>query len=100
MKRQKFSSSQKVKILREHLEGGLKISEICEKYQIHPNLFYRWKKSLFEGALDTFSPMNKRTDQAKERETQRIKEKIAKKDEVIAELLEENIRLKKIFGEI
>ena len=100
MKRQKFSSSQKVKILREHLEGGVKISEICERYQIHPNLFYRWKKSLFEGALDIFTPVNKRTIQAQERESLRVKEKMSKKDEVIAELLEENIRLKKNLGEI
>lgn len=39
--RKHYSSSEKVKILREHFEQNLSVPELCEKYRIHPNQFYR-----------------------------------------------------------
>ncbi len=44
-----------VNILREHLERQVPIGKLCELYNMHPNLFYLWKKELFSGALETFS---------------------------------------------
>ena len=38
----------------------ISISALSEKYAIHPTQIHRWKKSLFEGALDTFSGMHKK----------------------------------------
>ncbi|MFZ6033700.1 MAG: transposase [Melioribacter sp.] len=52
--RRKFSAEQKVRILREHLENQMPISTISENYDIHPNVFYRWKQ-LFESAVDNFT---------------------------------------------
>lgn len=100
MKRKKYSASQKVKILREHLEEGLRVSEISEKYNLHPNQFYRWKKELFEGALETFSQKGKRENKSQARQETQLKAKLSHKDGVIVELLEENLRLKKTNGEI
>lgn len=40
-KRRRFSPEKKVEILREHLKNKVPISELCQKYGIHPNLFYR-----------------------------------------------------------
>jgi transposase-like protein len=54
-KRRKFSSLQKVSIVREHLEGGYSLSSVCEKYQIHPPQLTRWKTQLFEGGVAIFS---------------------------------------------
>ena len=53
--RRKFSAEQKVLILREKLENQIPVSTICQRYHIHPNVFYRWRKQLFEGALAVFS---------------------------------------------
>ncbi len=53
--RQRFSPQKKVIILREHIENQVPLSELSERYGIHVNLLYRWKKRLFEGALETFS---------------------------------------------
>lgn len=53
-KRRRFSGQEKVRILREHLEEGKQVSEICEKYELHLNLFYRWKKDFFESAANYF----------------------------------------------
>jgi len=35
--RKNFTAVQKTVIVRECLEGGYSLSEICEKYQVHPH---------------------------------------------------------------
>ena len=52
--RRKYPPEKKVEILREHLKNKVPISELCEKYGVHPNMFYKWEKQLFEGATETF----------------------------------------------
>ena len=98
-KRRKFSPSQKVSIVRELLEGGYSLSEVCEKYQIHPTQLTRWKKQLYEGGLATFSGSHDKNQQRLEREMDALKSRLSHKDGVIAELLEENMRLKKNTGD-
>ena len=48
--RRRYSPEEKAKILRLHLLEQVPISEICEKQGIHPTMFYRWQKALFENA--------------------------------------------------
>lgn len=45
--RKNFNGQEKVKILRGYFEEGKQVSEICEKYDLHPNLFHKWKKEFF-----------------------------------------------------
>ena len=98
MKRRRYTPEQKVKIVREHLENNISVPDICEKYGIHPNQFYRWKKALFEGAVETFSKtQSKRITKDK---VSKLEARLKNRNEVIAELLEENIKLKKEAGEI
>ena len=89
--RRKFSAEQKVRILREHLENQIPVSTICERYHIHPNVFYRWKKQLFEGALASFSDKKKSTDA----KIPLLEAKLRERDQVISEIVRENIELKK-----
>ena len=44
-----YSPEQKVIIIRELLENNVPICQLAEKYQVHPNDIYNWKKKLFEG---------------------------------------------------
>ena len=96
--RRKYTAEQKVRILREHFENQVPVSTICERYQIHPNVFYRWKKQLFEGAITTFSAVQKKkTDKA----LSFLEMKLRERDKVISEIVSENIELKKnLNGEI
>ena len=50
-----FTAEFKVQLLREHLENQVPMAKICEQHNINPNIFYLWKKDLFNGALNTFS---------------------------------------------
>src|SRR6516162_4845696 len=42
--RRHYSPEQKVAILREHLVEQMPVSEVCEKHQIHPTVFYQWQE--------------------------------------------------------
>ena len=98
MKRKRYSPENKVSIVREHLEKNISIADICEKYRLHPNQLYRWKKELFENAIEIFSSnSSKKKDNVKIVELKNI---IKERNEVIAELLQENLKLKKLSGEI
>jgi transposase-like protein len=97
--RRRFSAEQKVRILREHLENQVKISQLSEQYGIHPTVLARWKKQLFEGALQTFSQTHVNRN-GKTRQEERLENKIKQQREVIAEITTENLELrKKYFGE-
>ena len=98
MKRKRYSAENKVLILREHLEKNISIADVCEKYHIHPNQLYRWKKEFFENAVELFS--TKRGRNKKETIIKELEHKIKQRNEVIAELLQENLKLKKFSGEI
>ena len=99
--RKHISPEQKVMILRELLENQVPMSDLSEKYQVHPNVLHRWKKELFEGAVDTFSRKRRKESQVEARTTEKLTEKLRQKDELIAELVQDNIELKKsIDGEI
>jgi transposase-like protein len=95
-KRKRFTPKEKVKALREIFEDGKSVSAVAEGYDIHPNNIFTWRKQLFEGAEQIFEI--KRPDvsaKAKGRKTARLEAKLKQKDEVIAELAEELLSLKK-----
>ncbi len=100
--RRKFSAQEKVQILRLHLLEGKPISEVCEQYQLNPNVFYRWQKELFDHGTAAFERAEPgaadRTGQRLQKENTQLKAKLASKDEVIAEIMAEQVRLKKTLG--
>ena len=95
-RRKRYTAEEKVGILREVLEEGKSISQTAEKYGVHPNNVMAWRKQLIEGGVQTFQI--KRSDissKAEERKVAALEGKIKQKDEVIAELAEELLALKK-----
>lgn len=91
--KRRFTAEFKVQVLREHLENQIPIGKICGQYNIHPNLFYLWKKELFAGALARFS--SKKNSKTEDDKINRLEEKLKDKDSLISEIVEENLRLKK-----
>lgn len=98
--RKQYSAQEKVAILREHLLEGKSVSEVCQRHQLQPTVFYGWQKTFFENGVAAFERKNKRTDEAKDRRIAALQEKLVKKNEVIAELMEENVQSKKANGEL
>ncbi len=93
--RRRFEAAEKVKIIREHLVDKRPLSEVCDQYGIAPTQFYQWQKQFFEHGLSAFEPKNVSREYVLENQLKQLNTKLARKDEVIAELVEHNIDLKK-----
>jgi transposase-like protein len=98
-KRRRFGAAEKVQIIREHLLDARPISEICQKYGIAPTQFYQWQKTFFENGSAAFESKKDSGTYELQDKVQQLNKKLLKKDEVIAELVEHNISLKKSLGE-
>jgi transposase len=98
--RKQYSAQEKVAILREHLLEGKPISEVCQRHQLQPTVFYGWQKTFFENGAAAFERKNKRAEEGKDRQIAALQAKLVNKNEVIAELMEENVRSKKANGEL
>ena len=103
-KYKKFSPEEKVRLLRLHLIEKDPVSDICDRYGINPNNFYKWQKLFFENGAAAFTQTGdgRKDGHAKklERKNAQLQAKIANKDEVIAEIMASHIELKKSLGEI
>lgn len=100
--RRHFTPEQKVAVLRLHLLEKKPISDICQENEIAVNLFYLWQKQFFDNGTAAFeknSKPRKATEDAKDRKIAALEEKIQRKNEVLAELMEEHVQLKKELGE-
>lgn len=95
------SPEDKVRILRLHLLEGKPISEICDAEGIHATQFYPWQKTFFEKGSAAFeagrSPS--RVFGQSERKLEPLESKLRRKDEIIAEIMEDLVRTKKELGE-
>jgi transposase len=96
--RKQYSAQEKVAILRERLVEGKPLSEVCEHHQLQPTVFYAWQKQFFENGTVAFERKNRRAEEAKDCQIAALLEKLANKNEVISELMEENVRSKKANG--
>ena len=52
--KKRYTAEQKIIILRELLENNTPISQVAEKYNVHVNDIYNWKKKLFENGTSVF----------------------------------------------
>jgi len=98
-KRRKFSGEEKVRILKRHLVDQVPISNLCDEYGLHPTLFYKWQKEFFENGAAAFEGTRNAKERQLEKQNEALKAKIGHKDEVIAEIMESHVALKKSLGE-
>jgi transposase len=96
--RRRFGASEKVKIIREHLLDGKPLSEVCEKHGIAPTQFYQWQKMFFENGEAAFESKKAGREYELENKIKQLDKKLAKKDEVIAEIMASHVELKKSLG--
>jgi transposase len=91
-----------VAILKRHLLEKVPISDLCDELHLSPSLYHQWQKQFFDQGTAAFERKNgnRRADDAKDRQIAQLQEKIAQKNEVVAELLQEHVQLKKELGEL
>jgi transposase len=100
--RRHFAGTEKVAILKRHLIDKVPISNLADELDIQPTVLYDWLKKLFENGHAAFDTDRKAKadDSAKDQKIEKLEAKLARKDAVMAELLEEHSLLKKDLGEI
>ena len=99
-KRKKHTAEEKTAILRDHLINKVPVSDLCDKHGIHPTQFYRWQKSMFENMSSLFEPKRGSEASTLRRQNEALKVKLTQKDEVISEIMEDFIAVKKRYGDL
>jgi len=75
--RRRIDAALKAKIALEALREQATVNELAQRYQVHPNQIYGWKKQLQDQASRAFdSGAGKPGDAGKEREIERLHAKI------------------------
>src|SRR4029078_11480460 len=96
--RKNYSPSEKVAILRCHLIDKVAVSDLCDQHQLQPTIFYAWQRTFFENGAAAFERKSKPAEGEHQRATDPLRYKLRRKDEVVSELVEEHVRLKKGLG--
>ena len=99
-KRRNYTAHEKVTILKRHLMEQVPVSDLCDEYHLQPTVFYRWQKEFFENGAASFEKASSRQKQAEQKRIQQLEAKLQVKNEVLSELMEEHVRLKKERGEL
>lgn len=98
--RKQYTGAEKVAILRRHLIEHVPVSDLCDEYRIQPSMFYNWQKQFFENGAAAFQQSRTASDNQRERTIAALEAKLQRKNEVVAELMEEHVKLKKAHGEL
>ncbi len=98
-KRKQYSPREKVSILRRHFVDKMAVSDLCDEYGLHPTVFYRWQKVFFENGALAFQSQQSTIEKQQEKKIGSLEAKLTQKNEVMAEVMEAHVLLKKSLGE-
>jgi transposase len=108
--RKQISGPDKLAILQAYLVERKSIADLCDEHGLQPSQIYYWQRQLFEQGAAVFDRKPGRKGQAASAEARQIAKletiiakqelKLADKNEVISELMEENVKAKKASGEL
>jgi transposase len=97
------SPEEKAALLRRHHIDKVAVTTICEEAGLQPSVFYHWQRELFERAAHVLgnAPAGRGSsrEQQLEKKVTALEARLVKKDEVIAEISQEYVTLKKELGE-
>lgn len=85
-----WTKEEKIRIVLESLNTNIALAELCRKYALNPNVFYRWKEQFMEGGKLALSGGLKDPAREKAAEIERLKK-------LIGELTIANDAMKKVL---
>jgi transposase-like protein len=100
--RRRFSAEQKAQVVRRHLADKEAVSKLSEELGIQPSQIHLWVKQVLDQAEKVFERSGgyHRAEDTTGRKIAQLEAKLVQKNEVIAELMEENVRAKKANGDL
>lgn len=97
MMRRERTAEEKWRILEEGRKSGATVAEVCRRNQISETQYYKWAKAAEEAAKERLSG-KPRTQNGQDRQVEALRQKIAKQQAIIAEVIQENLEMKKNFS--
>ena len=98
--RNNYTPEEKVAILKRHLLEHEQVSKICDELNLQPTIFYRWQQEFFENGAKVFQKNGDYRQKRNEEKLKALEKKLQDKNEVLAELMADHVRLKKSLGEV
>lgn len=101
--RRHFTAEQKAAIVRRHLADKKPVSDLADEYGVQPSQIHAWVHQVLaqaERAFDRGAGQRQNQARADERKITQLEAKLTTKNEVIAELMQEHVQLKKELGEL
>ena len=95
MERKIVTAETKAEIVRELLENQVSAADLSERYGVNINSIYNWRKQLFEGAAAVLGNRQEKASEKNQAEIARLQNQLHEKDGIIADLVQDNITLKK-----
>lgn len=90
----RFTVEEKLKILEEARQPQTTVAEVLRRYGLDAQTFYRWERVAKAGMKAALAARPRKGNGA-EREVARLREELEQKRRIIAEVVEENLELKK-----
>lgn len=88
MPKNKCQNSLKVQVLTRLLQDNEPIPSICENLKISPVVLGQWRREVIGGLPLVFDKSLKKAERGKDRIIDGLKQEVARKQEVIGELME------------
>ena len=76
------------------------MSRICDEYGLKPTVDYRWQKQFFEQGAVVFQRSRNSEVSRLKRQVAALEEKVTSKNEVVAELMDEYVAVRKRLGRL
>ena len=96
--RRRWSSVEKARLVRRHLQEGVSLADLADESGASPGQISRWCKEALEGLESVFTQAQRREQRAVARVAEVREKRIRELQEVVTELSEEVLRLKKGSG--
>jgi transposase len=94
-KGRRFSVEDKLRILEEARQPNTTVAEVLRRHNVDTSTFYRWESQVKEAMREALSGSKRGAPDAKDREIEQLKAELTKKRRIIAEVIEENLEMKK-----
>jgi transposase-like protein len=92
-----WKPADKLRIVLESMNSDAKLAEICRREGLSPNLVYQWRKALLNSADQVFA--RKTRERGPDPRVQKLETENARMKSVIAEVIAENLELKKTLSD-
>jgi transposase len=90
-----FTVEDKLRVLEEARQPGTTVAEVLRRHQLDATTYYRWERQAKEGIRAALAGQLHVNGKAAEREVDRLRAELEKKSRIIAEVVEENLDLKR-----